>query len=186
MKLGVISDTHGYFDPRIPDLFDGVDQILHAGDVGTADVLDELRALGPVYAVLGNVDSPELGIPTTLTKTFDGVQIHMLHALPRSQSLVRDWASGDPLAGIGPDQSRRFLKSFPEHCRVVIFGHSHEPCALNLGGTLFLNPGSAGKKRFSLPRCCATLEISRQGLRATFRGLERYNEDLPESVYLPF
>ena len=67
----------------------------------------------------------------------------------------------------------------------MIFGHSHEPDALVLGGKLFFNPGSAGKKRFSLPRCCGLLEISDQGVRATFLGLERYNEDLPQSVWLP-
>ena len=68
---------------------------------------------------------------------------------------------------------------------MVIFGHSHEPCAIILEGKLFFNPGSAGKRRFSLPRCFGMLEVSNQGMRATFTGLERYNEDLPESIYLP-
>lgn len=185
MKIGVVSDTHAYFDPHLPSLLDGVEEILHAGDVGSAAVLDQFRALAPVHAVLGNVDSTELGIPPTLTKTFGGVQIYMLHELPKSPAQVRDWAMAEHLDGKAAEHCRRFLESLPQDCRVVIFGHSHEPCAVVLGGKLFLNPGSAGKKRFSLPRCCARLDISTEGVQATFLGLERYNEDLPESVYLP-
>ncbi len=185
MIIGVVSDTHGFFDPHLPSLLDGVEEILHAGDVGSATVLDQFRALAPVHAVLGNVDSADLGIPPTLTKSFNGVQIHMLHELSKAQSIIRDWATADRLEGKSSEQCGRFLASLPEHCEVVIFGHSHEPCAVVLGGKLFLNPGSAGRKRFSLPRCCARLSISKEGVQATFLGLERYNEDLPESVYLP-
>lgn len=185
MKIGVVSDTHGYFDPQLPLLLNDVDAILHAGDVGSEAVLDQFRALAPVHAVLGNVDSPDIGIPPSLTKTFGGVQIHMLHELPKSQSVIREWAMADRLDSKAAEHCRRFLESLPEDCRVVIFGHSHEPCALTLGGKLFLNPGSAGKKRFSLPRCCARLDISTEGVQATFVGLGRYNEDLPESSYLP-
>jgi putative phosphoesterase len=185
MLLGIVSDTHGYFDPQLNDLLRGVDEILHAGDVGSAVVLDNLRAMAPVHAVQGNVDSPVLGLPPTLTKSWGGIQIHMLHELPKSQSAIRDWAQADHLEGKAAEHCRRFLQSLPQESRVVIFGHTHEPCALVLGGKLFFNPGSAGKKRFSLPRCCATLEISEQSVRATFLGLERYNEDLPESVDLP-
>jgi hypothetical protein len=108
----------------------------------------------------------------------------MLHELPKSQYAIRDWATADPLEGKPAEHCRRFLENLPEDCRIVIFGHSHEPCALILGGKLFFNPGSAGKKRFSLPRCCGMLEVSEQGVNATFLGLESYNEDLPESVYL--
>jgi len=185
MRIGVVSDTHGYFDPHLSRLLHGVEEILHAGDVGSDAVLDQLRALAPVQAVQGNVDSAALGLPLTITKAFGGLQTYMLHELPKSQSAIRDWAQAAPLEGKTAEHCRRFLESFPEDCRVVIFGHSHEPCALILAGKLFFNPGSAGKKRFSLPRCCGMLEISEQGVQATFLGLERYNEDLPESVYLP-
>ena len=184
MTIGVVSDTHGYFDPRLPQLLSGADEILHAGDVGSQVVLDNLRTLGPVHAVRGNVDSPELGLPPVINRTCGGVKIHMLHELPVSQSAIRDWAQSEPREGKPAEHCRRFLKSLPEGCQVVIFGHSHEPCSLLLGGRLFFNPGSAGKKRFSLPRCCGLLEISPPGVRAAFLGLERYNEDLPESVYL--
>ncbi len=185
MRIGVISDTHGYFDPHLGPFFRGVDQILHAGDVGSVAVLDQLRALAPVQAVRGNVDPATLGLPPTITASWGNVRMHMLHELPRPQSAIRDWAQADPLKGKPAEHCRRFLESFPDDCRVVIFGHSHEPCALILDGKLFFNPGAAGKKRFSLPRCCATLDISAQGVQATFLGLERYNEDLPEGVYLP-
>ena len=185
MRIGVISDTHGYFDPHLSPLFRGVDEILHAGDVGSVAVLDQLRALAPVQAVRGNVDSATLGLPPTITASWGNVRMHMLHELPRPQSAIRDWAQADPLEGKPAEHCRRFLESFPDDCRVIIFGHSHEPCALILDGKLFFNPGSAGKKRFSLPRCCGMLDISAQGVQATFLGLERYNEDLPEGVYLP-
>jgi hypothetical protein len=185
MKLGILSDTHGYFDPQISRLLDGVDEIFHAGDVGSRVVLDQLRALAPLQAVEGNVDSPLLELPPTVTRSCGGIEIHMLHELPRAQSVIRDWAQAEPLAGKPAEHCRRFLESLPQDCRVVIFGHSHEPCAVILGGKLFFNPGSAGKKRFSLPRCCGVLDISAQGVQATFLGLERYNEDLPEGAYLP-
>jgi predicted phosphodiesterase len=120
-----------------------------------------------------------------MTRRFGRVEIHMLHELPKPQSVLRDWAQADPQEGKKAGHCRRFMESFPQECRVVIFGHSHEPCAQILGGRLFFNPGSAGKKRFSLPRCCGLLEISEQGVHATFLGLERYNEDLPEGVWLP-
>jgi uncharacterized protein len=185
MKIGVVSDTHGYFDPRLPQLLHGVDVILHAGDVGTETVLDQLRAIAPVEAVMGNVDPAALGLAPTITRLFGKVEIHMLHELPRTQAVLRDWVQTAPLTGKAAEHCRRFLESLPETCRVVIFGHSHEPCALILGGKLFFNPGSAGKKRFSLPRCCGMLESSAQGVQATFLGLERYNEDLPEGIWLP-
>jgi hypothetical protein len=185
MKIGVVSDTHGYFDPHLSLRLEGVEEILHAGDVGSQAVLDQLRAIAPVQAVRGNVDSAALGLAPTLTRRFGNVEIYMLHELPKPLSALRDWARFDPLKGKATEHCRQFLESLPEGCQVVIFGHSHEPCALILGSKVFFNPGSAGKKRFSLPRCCGLLEISAEGVHATFLGLERYNDDLPEGVWLP-
>jgi len=185
MRIGVVSDTHGYFDPHLPRLLHGVDEILHAGDVGSVAMLDQLRAFAPVQAVRGNVDSAALGLAPALTRRFGAVEIHMFHEPPKPQSELRDWAQAGPLEGKPAEHCRRFLERFTDECRVVIFGHTHEPCGLILGSKLFFNPGSAGKKRFSLPRCCGLLEISAQGMQATFLGLERYNEDLPEGVWLP-
>lgn len=185
MKLGLVSDTHGYFDPQLSLLLDGVDEILHSGDVGSRVVLDELRGIAPVQAVRGNVDSLTLELPPTLTHTYGGVTIHMLHELPEPPSDVGKWARQVTLKGQSAERCRRFLKSFPAECRMVMFGHTHQPFAAILGGKLFFNPGSAGKRRFSLPRCCGLLEFSPKGVHATFLGLERYNQDLPEGVWLP-
>ena len=185
MKIGVVSDTHGYFDPHLPQLLQDVDEILHAGDVGSEAVLDQLRGIAPVQAVRGNIDSVALGLEPAITHRFGGATIHVLHELPKSQSALRDWAQAGSLEGKAAGHCRRFVESFPTECDVVIFGHSHEPCAIALGGKLFLNPGSAGKKRFSLPRCCSILEIAKGRLQATFVSLEKYNEELPERVDLP-
>jgi len=185
MRIGVVSDTHGNFDPHLSSRLEGVEEILHAGDVGSQAVLDQFRAIAPVQAVRGNVDSAALGLAPSLTRRYGGVAIYMVHELPKPQSNLRDWARSAPLKGKAAEHCRQFLESLPEECQVVIFGHTHEPCALILGGKVFFNPGSAGKKRFSLPRCCGLLEISSKGVHATFLGLERYNEDLPEGVWLP-
>jgi putative phosphoesterase len=186
MRIAVVSDTHGYFDPQLPPLLQGCDEILHAGDVGSQTVLDQLRDIAPVHAVRGNVDAAALELPPTFTGRYGKVEIHVRHELPRPQSTLRDWAqAGADLGKSAGHHRRRFLESFPPEARVVIFGHSHEPCALLVGDRLFFNPGSAGKRRFSLPRCCGLLEISQDAVRATFLSLERYNGDLPEGVCLP-
>jgi hypothetical protein len=185
MKIGVVSDTHGYIEPQLTERLWGVDEILHAGDVGSQEVLDQLRAIAPVQAVRGNVDAAALELPLTLVRRYGDVAIHVQHELARPPWTLRDWAQAEHLHGKASGPCRRFLASFPPDCRVVIFGHSHEPGAVILQGRLFFNPGSAGRKRFSLPRCCGLLEITPEGVRATFRGLERYNEDLPEDTWLP-
>ena len=185
MKIGVVSDTHGYFDPHLALRLDGVTEILHAGDVGPQQLLDQFSTIAPVRAVRGNIDAGSLGLPPTLTRRYGGVEIHLMHELPKSQSVLSDWARAAPLAGKQAERCNQFLRSFPEKCRIVVFGHTHEPCLEVLAGKLFFNPGSAGRKRFSLPRCCGLLEISPEGMRATMLSLERYNEDLPGDVWVP-
>ena len=185
MKIGVVSDTHAYFDPQLSLVLAGADEILHAGDVGPLELLDQLRAIAPVKAVRGNIDGLSRELPPTFTRRYHNVEIFMLHQLPAEQVALRDWANPKALQGKQAVQCRKFLQNFPDTCRVVIFGHSHEPCAQVVAGRLFFNPGSAGKRRFSLPRCCGMLEVLPQGVRATFLGLERYNDDLPGEVWLP-
>ena len=146
-------------------------------------VLDQLRAIAPVQAVRGNVDSAALGLAAHRSR--GDLAASKSTCCTNCPSRNRRSAIGRrqiPWKGNRLSTAAGFWKAFPKTCRVVIFGHSHEPCALILGGKLFFNPGSAGKKRFSLPRCCGLLEISAQGVHATFLGLERYNEDLPEGV----
>jgi putative phosphoesterase len=184
MKIGVVSDTHGFFDPCLVEVLEGVEVILHGGDVGSLAVLDELRQIATVHAVHGNVDSPALGLPPSFTRRFDDVQIEMRHILPVPQSQLEGWGR-DPAPSKARGSGRDvFLKSFDPITRVVIFGHSHEPCLLVIGGKLFFNPGSAGKKRFSLPRCCGLLDISSGRIKATIKPLERYYGKLPVGIQL--
>lgn len=178
MKIGLVSDTHGYFDMRLPELLAGVDAILHAGDVGTQSVLDNLALIAPVRAIRGNIDPTALGLPLSLRLDFAGVPIEMLHILPEPQAQLAKWAA--------PEQKSsargRFLSRFEAATRVVIFGHSHEPCLCPLEGKLFLNPGSAGKKRFSLPRCCGVMTLSSHELEVKILSLEDYNEKVLQSI----
>jgi len=179
-----VSDTHGFFDPRLVEVLEGVQVILHGGDVGSLVVLDELRQIARVYAVQGNVDSPALGLPPSFSRRFDGVQIEMRHILPVRQSQLEEWARDSAPSRARAAGRDMFFKNFDPTTRVVIFGHSHEPALLVVGGKLFFNPGSAGKKRFSLPRCCGLLEISNGGIKATIKPLEGYNEHLPVGIQM--
>jgi len=185
MRIGVVSDTHGYFDPKLRELLASVEVILHAGDVDSQNILDELELIAPVHAVRGNVDSADLNLPPSLTLLFEGVQIQMQHKLPAPQSEVesrsKGFLAGKTHAGWRDD----FLNNYDRGTRVVIFGHSHEPCLITLGHILFFNPGSAGKKRFSLPRCCGLLEITSKGIQAGMMSLDGEDQNLPEKVRLP-
>ncbi len=185
MKIAVVSDTHGFFDTRLPELLPGAEAVLHAGDVGSQEVLDELRKLGPVHAVRGNVDPPDLNLPLSLKVQFESVQVEVLHQLPVPSTELQKWADGKLLGKVHPERLESFLKSFDPGTRVVVFGHSHQPCLLTLRHILFFNPGSAGKQRFSLPRVAGLLEIFARGVRGTCVSLERYNEKLPDKVWLP-
>lgn len=185
MKIGVVSDTHGYLDPQLPDLLAGVDAILHAGDVGSRTLLDELEHVARVRVVRGNVDPAELNLPPSVKVQFGAVQIEMQHQLPVAQSDMEKWADGSVPQGSLPEQRARFLKSLDPATKVVVFGHSHQPCLLAFGGRLFFNPGSAGKRRFSLPRCFGLLELFPHGLRGSIIGLEREKQSLPGSIGLP-
>jgi len=132
MEIGVISDTHGRMHPRVFELFDGVDHILHAGDIGGEEVLIDLRAVAPVTVVRGNVDTfgPCSRYPEEVQITLDGVRFHLVHQVaPLTHRLA-----GDSWDGPVPD--------------VLIYGHSHQGKVERLGNTLLFNPGSAGPRRF--------------------------------------
>jgi putative phosphoesterase len=143
--LGVISDTHGLLRPAAVRALRGVRRILHAGDVGDPAVLRGLASVAPVTAVRGNVDRDPWadGLPRTAEIEADGVWIHMLHA--REDLDLRPEA-----AGFG----------------VVVHGHSHRPSIERSNGVLYLNPGSAGPRRFRLPVTVALLEIEGEDVRA--------------------
>lgn len=135
--VGVISDTHGLLRAEVVPAFAGVDLILHAGDIGSARILEELRSVAPVVAVRGNVDVEPWTriIPETEFRQIDGVSVYMLHDVSQLE------AHAAPAAD------------------VVVSGHSHRPSIRTRGGVLFLNPGSAGPRRFSLPTSVALLTI---------------------------
>jgi len=137
-RIGVISDTHGLMRPEVPTAFDGVELILHAGDIGEAEVIRQLKSIAPVVAVRGNNDTGSWAraIPETKVTRIGRVSIYMLHNLKEIDL--------DPSA-----------KGF----QVVISGHSHRPSIETRGGVLFLNPGSAGPRRFKLPITVARLTI---------------------------
>ncbi|HUY12150.1 MAG TPA: metallophosphoesterase family protein [Terriglobia bacterium] len=180
----MVSDTHGFFDPALRQIFAGVKEILHAGDVGSPEVLDELRLIAPVRAVKGNVDSAELGLPLSLKGNIGLLQIEMLHILPGLQSELEGWAQS---ALLQPRESRKqqaFLRSFDPVTRLIIFGHSHEPCLVSLSRIAFFNPGSAGKKRFSLPRCCGLMNFVNGGVELTIVALEGYNRAVVKRMSL--
>ncbi len=154
MKIGLISDTHNYLDPRVPEIFAGVDHILHAGDVGLPMLIVELEQIAPVTAVIGNTDE---GLPLRETElvTLGGKKFLLHHIVT---------------PGITPARiAEQFHKETPD---VLMFGHTHKPYAEQHGATLFFNPGSAGKKRFGLPRTVAVMEIGARKISYDFIGLE--------------
>ena len=139
MRVGVISDTHGLLRPEAVEALRGSELIVHAGDVGKPEVLERLRALAPTIAVRGNVDRGEWADALPLTEVVEAERVHiyMLHDILQ---LDLDLEA----AGFA----------------AVISGHSHRPSAEVRDGILFLNPGSAGPRRFSLPITIATLEVA--------------------------
>lgn len=153
MRIGVISDTHDLLDPRVPELFAGVDHIFHGGDVGLPWLILKLEEIAPVTAVLGNTDS---GIPLRETEV---VQLEGRKYLVHH--IVNPHAPHDTIA-------RRIAREKPD---VVVFGHTHKPFSEKINGTLYLNPGSAGRARFNLPRTVAILEAG-QDLRVEFKSVE--------------
>lgn len=153
-RIGVIADTHGLVHPRLGEVFAGVDHILHAGDIGGAHVLEALRAIAPVTAVLGNNDKAT-GEDITRQK-LGTLRVLLTHILPRPSRLA-------PAAIASLAQ---------ENADVVIFGHSHLPHNERRDGVLFFNPASAGPRRFDLPKAVGMLEQVYGEWRATHIALD--------------
>jgi hypothetical protein len=139
MNIGVISDTHGLLRPEALAELAGVDHILHAGDVGDPAILDRLREIAPVTAIRGNVDThgPCSLLPPTEAVELGGCLFYLVHS-------IYDLDLHPTAAGIG----------------AVISGHSHKPAIEWRDGVLYLNPGSAGHRRFSLPITLARITLT--------------------------
>jgi putative phosphoesterase len=147
IQVGVVSDTHGLLRPQVVDAFNGVDMILHAGDIGDPEVLESLMAVAPLFAVRGNNDREEWAkdIPETRIVSIGDIRVYMIHDVKE-------------------------MGRSPSQCQAVVAGHSHRPSIEKREGILFLNPGSAGPRRFKLPICVARLIV--RGATITARLIE--------------
>jgi putative phosphoesterase len=143
--VGVISDTHGLLRPEAIEALAGADHILHAGDVGDPGILDRLRAIAPLTAIRGNVDVSGIcsTLPATEAVELGGKLFYLVHSL-------RDLDIDSTVAGVS----------------VVVSGHSHRADVQERAGVLYLNPGSAGPRRFDLPVTIATVTLADGTVRA--------------------
>jgi uncharacterized protein len=150
-RVGLISDTHGLLRPEAREALVGCDRIIHAGDVGSQAVLDDLATLAPVCAVRGNNDvgAWAKALPETLSLTVEDSVIHVLHDLAQLDL---------------PHETRGI--------RAVVSGHSHKPLVREREGVLYVNPGSAGPRRFRLPVSVAHLHIAGDRVVAQITELE--------------
>lgn len=149
--VGLISDTHGLLRQEAVKALDGSELILHAGDVGRPEILDELKKIAPVIAIKGNVDTApwcdtlkETELVETSTATF-----YLIHN-------IVDLDLNPAAAGV----------------HIVLFGHSHHPKQYKMEGVLYINPGSAGPRRFDLPISLARLDLAKTPLSAEFITLD--------------
>ena len=144
MTIGVISDTHGLLRPEATAALASVDHILHAGDVGNIEILDALRAIAPVTAIRGNIDThgPCAELPPTELLELGGHLFYVVHS-------IADLDISPTAAGVS----------------AVISGHSHLPSQEMRNGVLYLNPGSAGPRRFNLPVTIALITVANAALK---------------------
>lgn len=151
MLVGLVSDSHGLADPALPGLLEGCDLVLHAGDLVHAAVLEALRAVAPVKAVRGNNDlAPVVGdLPEVRLVTLGELTAYLVHDVG---------SPGRPHPSVG--KAIRRLRP-----ALVIHGHSHRPGTALVDGVLFVNPGSAGPRRFDLPRTAGRLAVEGRRIR---------------------
>ena len=150
MKIGVLSDTHGFLDPRVERIFAGVDHILHAGDIGYAALILELEFIAPVTAVLGNTDQD---LTFRLTEAVE---------LAQKKFLIHHIVSPRELSDTVSTRIAR------ERAEIVVFGHTHKKFAETLNGVFFFNPGYAGKPKFGVERSVALLHVDGNNIRHEF------------------
>jgi putative phosphoesterase len=141
-RVGLISDTHNMLRPQVFEVFQGVDVILHAGDVGEDDILDELETIAPVYAVRGNTDRfDDPRLPESRELMISGLRVHVSHGHE---------VGAKPIT----------LMAAYEHADVIVYGHTHRELVTEVDGVLVVNPGAAGARRFNLMPCVAIMTIT--------------------------
>jgi uncharacterized protein len=141
-RIGLISDTHGLVRPDVHTALAGVEVILHAGDVGGDEVLDELALIAPVHAVYGNTDVPgDARLVHEIVRDFDGVRVHVSHGHE-----------------VGSPNPARLLARYAED--VLVYGHTHRQLVAEVDDRLVVNPGAAGPRRFDLKPSVAILTIA--------------------------
>ena len=151
--IGLISDTHGLLRPSVHEAFKGVHLILHAGDVGGDEILDELALIAPVHAVYGNTDDPgDPRLRAALEMEIGGLRIHVSHGhelgAPKPEKLLARYAAD-----------------------VIVYGHTHKQLITRADGRLVVNPGAAGPARFGLEPSVAVLEITASNAEARLIAL---------------
>jgi uncharacterized protein len=156
VRLGILSDTHGLLRPEVLEALVGVDLVLHAGDIGSPDILTTLEALAPVVAVVGNTDGFELRhrVPAEARLELEGLRFVVVH--------------GDAL-GRSPDPEG--LSALYPDAHVVVFGHTHRPLLEERKGCWFVNPGSCGPRRFDLPVGLVLATLDSGHFQAEWQGL---------------
>ena len=155
MKVGILSDTHGLLRPELLEALEGVDHILHAGDIGSLDILAELEALAPVTAVWGNTDGWDVRgrVPEVAEVELGGVPVVVIHGHQLGSPTPAALAARYPGAGL------------------VVFGHTHQPLIERVGGVLAVNPGSVGARRFRLPVSLALATMGEGSVDARLQTL---------------
>ncbi|MEP6620045.1 MAG: metallophosphoesterase family protein [bacterium] len=140
--IGLISDTHGLVRAEVRSALKGVELILHAGDVGGDEILDELELIAPVVAVYGNTDTPgDPRLRESIDRTIGGMRIHVSHGHE-----------------VGSPTPARLLEKYSAD--VIVYGHTHRQLVTQVGGRLVVNPGAAGARRFKLEPSVGRLTIS--------------------------
>ena len=153
MKIGVISDTHNFLDPKIHELFAGVGHILHAGDIGNATIISELELIAPVTAVYGNND---MNLPFRETEIIElAARKFLVH------HIINPHAPGERVL-------ERIARELPD---MIVFGHTHKRFCETIGEILFFNPGYSGKPKLNLERSAAILHCDEKEIRAEFLPL---------------
>jgi putative phosphoesterase len=154
MKIGIISDTHGFLDPKIPELFAGVSHILHGGDIGLPRIRAELELIAPVTAVAGNTDDLALHYAPVKTVELAGHKFFLQHIVhPRD---------------LDETLQSRLARERPD---AVVFGHTHKRFCERLGGILYLNPGYAGRPNFGADRSVAIAHCDGGPIRVDYLEL---------------